>query len=213
MKIRSTVMLQDALDRDFSWRIKEIANLGLVLRTARGITADTYVRAAVPLLYAHWEGFIKCAATCYANFVLNQRHTFDALSECFIVLGLNRHLDQYQNTKKTEIRVDLVKVILNENKERAAFNPDNAGDTKSNLSSDVFEQIAIGIGIDAKPYQSRYHLIDESLLKRRNMIAHGEHLAIDADGYRTLADDVLQLMRCFKTDIQNAASLKQYLRI
>jgi len=206
-------MLQDGLDRDFSWRIKEIASLGLVLRTARRPMADTYVRAAVPLLYAHWEGFIKYAAISYANFVLNQRHTFDELSECFIVLGLNRYLNQYQNIEKSAIRIGLVKAILKEIKGRAAFNPDHAGDTKSNLSSDVFERIAIGIGIDAKPYHSRYHLIDESLLKRRNMIAHGEYLAIDANGYRTLADDVLQLMRRFKTDIENASSLKRYLRI
>jgi len=212
MKIRSPSMLQDCLDKDFSWRIKEIANMKLWLQSSSGLSASTYVRAAVPLLYAHWEGFIKCAATSYANFVLNQQHAFAALHDCFLVLGLGSQLGMYTTTKKAEVRMQIVRQISSGMAKKATFNPYKAGDTKSNLSSRVFDNIATGIGIDTSSYQSRYHLIDESLLRRRNGIAHGEFLMLSKDECRDLAEDVLGLLRAFKTDIENAATMKQYLR-
>src|SRR5258708_7223682 len=85
-------------------------------------------------------------------------------------------------------------------------------DTESNLKARVFEEIADSIGIGANAYESRFNLIDESLVARRNRIAHGEYLDLDSDGWRTLADDVIALMRHFKTDIENAASLSRFLK-
>ena len=70
----------------------------------------------------------------------------------------------------------------------------------------MFENIALSIGINTQPYESRFKLMDESLLSRRNKIAHGEYLNLNADAWRNLADEVISLMRDFKTDIENAAS-------
>jgi hypothetical protein len=85
-------------------------------------------------------------------------------------------------------------------------------DAKSNLNSEVFGEIAKTIGLDIVGYQKRFNLIDESLLARRNRIAHGEYLDIGTDAWRGLADDVILLMRQFKTDIENAASLARFRR-
>ncbi|HFG1639951.1 TPA: MAE_28990/MAE_18760 family HEPN-like nuclease, partial [Vibrio cholerae] len=74
----------------------------------------------------------------------------------------------------------------------------------------VFSNIAKSIGIDTEKYESRYNLIDEGLLNKRNYIAHGEYLDVDSDGFRNLADEILHLLRLYKTDIENAASLAAY---
>ena len=63
------------------------------------------------------------------------------------------------------------------------------------------------MGIDAKPYETKFNLIDSSLLKRRNCIAHGEYLELELNSYRLLADEVLALMRQLKTDIENSSCL------
>jgi hypothetical protein len=76
----------------------------------------------------------------------------------------------------------------------------------------VFENIASSIGIKIQPYESRFKLMDESLLSRRNKIAHGEYLDLDADSWRDLADEVISLMRDFKTDMENAASTSAFAR-
>jgi len=83
-------------------------------------------------------------------------------------------------------------------------------DTQSNLSSLVFEEIASSIDIDPMPYKLKYKLIDESLLKRRNQIAHGEYLDIDTQGYHNLSHEVVTLLRAYKTDIENSIALESY---
>ena len=67
------------------------------------------------------------------------------------------------------------------------------------------------MGLDARPYEPRYRLINESLLGRRNKIAHGEWLDLDESGFVSLVDDVLILLRMFKTDIENSVALQGYL--
>jgi len=59
---------------------------------------------------------------------------------------------------------------------------------------------------------TRFNLIDESLLKRRNNIAHGEYLDLGAEDFLTLVDDVTMLMRSYKNDVSNAASTRSYRR-
>ena len=60
-------------------------------------------------------------------------------------------------------------------------------------------------------FEEKYHLI-ENLLKRRNEIAHGEYVDLQAGDYRKLADEMITLMRNYKTAIENAAVQKTYLR-
>lgn len=212
MKLRTTTMLQDYLDRDISWRVKEMANLKLWLRSPRPTSLSTAVRAAVPLLYAHWEGFVKSSAVGYVNYVSCQRRRYDELADCFIALGMRRHLHDFATTNKAKLRISAIGHLLGSLESRAILNASRAIDTKSNLNSTNFEQIAIAIGIDPTPYEPRYHLIDESLLRRRNGIAHGEFLELEPLGCRDLADQVIALLRSFKTDIENAATRQRYLR-
>ena len=205
-------MLQDYLDTEISWRIKEIADLKFALRTSDAIRQKTLTRSAVPLLYAHWEGFIKGSSIGYINFVNNQRLRYEQLASCFIVFGLKKELNQLSHSKKSHLNITAMDFILNELGNRAKLKIDSAIDTESNLSSIVFDNIALSIGIDPTPYETRYHFIDESLLRRRNQIAHGQYLDLEPTDCRTLADDVINLMRHYKTDLQNAATIATYKR-
>lgn len=209
-KIRTLGQLQDSLDREFSWRIKEIASLKLFVRKSDTLSKWTMVRASLPLLYAHWEGFIKNAATRYLDFVNGQNIQYCDLQSCFIVFGIKKHISDITSSRKAAISIATLDFIRSELNEKAKLKMDSAIRTESNLSSSVFENIATSIGIDSSSYEARYNLIDESLLNRRNHIAHGEYLDLDPDEFRRLADEVLSLMRTFKTDIENAASTSRY---
>jgi hypothetical protein len=88
----------------------------------------------------------------------------------------------------------------------------SAIDTESNLTSKVFTNIATSLDIKVDNYETKFNLIDESLVKRRNNIAHGEYLELGGKEFDDLVDEVLFLMRSYKTDIQNAASLESYRR-
>lgn len=205
-KIRTINELQNVLDREFSWRLKEIANLKTVVRTSEVMSKQTAVRAAIPLLYGHWEGFIKNASTCYLEYINGQRLPYKELKSCFIVFGLKKKINDLIPSMNWEVSVGSLDFIRNELGEKAKLKIDTAIRTEFNLSSKVFVNIANSIDIDTSPYEARFNLIDESLLSRRNYIAHGEYLDIDPEGFRDLADEILFLLRTYKTDIENAVS-------
>jgi MAE_28990/MAE_18760-like HEPN len=64
-RLQTQNQLQDFLDAELSWRVKEISTLKAAIKSSAFISEQTLVRASVALLYAHWEGFIKSAATGY----------------------------------------------------------------------------------------------------------------------------------------------------
>lgn len=209
---RTLSLLQDCLDEEFSWRLKEIADLKISVRGAEHLRQRTVIRAAIPLLYAHWEGFVKKASVSYVEFIDYQGHKYEELASCFVVLGLKKKLTEITNARQSQVSISAVDFLLNELSKNTSFKLASAINTEANLGSTVFENISTAIGIDPLPYKAKYKLIDESLLKRRNNIAHGEYLDMGPDEYRSLADEVVSLIRSFKTDIENAAITAKYKR-
>jgi len=176
MKLRTLNDLQDLLDRDFAWRLKEIADMKLAARRACGLTQDTVIRAGVPLLYAHWEGFVKSAAEAYICYVSCQRLRYDEMASPFIVFGAKRHLQDLSDARRAAVNIAAVDFFMTRLSERARLSLSSAVNTEANLSSRTFENIVFSIGISPVTYEARYNFIDTSLLKRRNRIAHGEYL-------------------------------------
>lgn len=207
MKIRSLSVFQDELDNGFAWRVKEIAGLKMSVESkAMSLAQATLIRAGVPLLYAHWEGFVKQASEDYLEYVSNQRLKYNELSSCFVVFGAKKHLSHVVESRRAAVNIAAVEFFRSCAEERADLSLSNAINTKSNLKSEVFVDIAMSLGVPLDPYDAYFNLIDESLLKRRNAIAHGEYLDLDADSFRKLADEVIKLLRMYKTDLQNLAS-------
>ena len=72
MNIGSLLQLTRSLDRQLSWRKKELTALKFWVENGEENVRNTIIRASLCLLYAHWEGFIKEAATRYVCFVAQQ---------------------------------------------------------------------------------------------------------------------------------------------
>jgi hypothetical protein len=212
-KLQTLQLLQGYLDNEFSWRLKEIADVKMLARQAISFRQRTLVRAGVPLLYAHWEGFVKNSSLAYLNFVSCQGLSYRDLETCFVVFGVKRALADLTGSRKSKLNIEAAEFFRSRMDDHAILHLGHAVDTESNLKSDVFESIVVSLGIDPARYEPRYNLINESLLKRRNSIAHGEYVDLDNEEYRGLADEVLQLMRWYKTDVENAATLKDYKRV
>lgn len=210
MKLRTLDQLQDRLDQELGWRIKEISQIKMALKSARGLREATLIRAGVPLLYAHWEGFVKSAAEAYIEFVAMKRLALEELASNFVALAARKYLAGLIDSNRTDLHVDAVKFLRTQMATRAEISRNTQVNTRSNLNSDVFNDIATTIGIDRARYLPRYHFLDLSLLARRNAIAHGEYLDLDIRTYGNLSDDVVTLLRWVKDDIQNGASLETF---
>lgn len=209
--IRTLDQLQDALDKEMSWRLKEVKAFSVASKT-NGPERRYFIRAGVALLYAHWEGFVKTSSEQYLSFVGNRRLKYSELKSCFSVFGLKSKLQTLAISRQSLANVNAFDFILLELGQTARLQIDSAIDTESNLTSKVFSNIARSLDIDLALYASRFNLIDESLVHRRNKIAHGEFLDIGGKEFGELLDAVLQIMRDYKTDLQNAASTAAYKR-
>lgn len=209
-KIRTLTQLQEAIDADMSWRIKEISQFKI--NTKQENNPRAFIRAGVALVYAHWEGFIKSASENYLNFVENQGHKYRDLKTCFAVFGLKSRLAGLRESREAKLNIEVLDFVFAELDRPAKMRMSSAVDTESNLTSKVFSNIAASLDISTSAYETKFNLIDESLVQRRNKVAHGEYLDLPLTDFIDLADQVVKLMRDYKTDIENAASLQRYKR-
>lgn len=210
-KIRTVSQLQEALDSEMGWRIKEISTFKLATKNENANRA-AFVRAGVALVYAHWEGFIKAASEAYLSYVDNQGHVYRDLKSCFAIFGLKGRLVLLGESRKAKANIEAFDFVLDQLDQPSRMSMSSAIDTESNLTSKVFSNIASSLNIATGSYETKFNLIDESLVHRRNKVAHGNYLELEAEDFRNLADEVLLLMRSYKTDIENAASVAAYRR-
>jgi len=213
MKIRTIGQLSDLLSDELRWRRKELAVISSLIKSAKSREdKEVLIRSGMTLLYAHWEGFIKSAASAYLEFVAMQRLLYQELAANFIALGMKGKLEEARKTYKASMYNEVAEFFLTGLTERARIPYKDAVDTKSNLSSEVFKEILIMLNFDDSHYAHKEDIIDKKLLHNRNTIAHGQHLVIDVAEYFALAADVMALMTLFNNQVVNAALTKAYLR-
>lgn len=211
-KIRTLTQLQQRLDDDFGWRLKELSDISAAAKRCPGLAQATIVRAGVALLYAHWEGWIKGASQSYLEYISTQGLRYYELNNYIVVLGLKKRLREITGSNRMTLNLTALDFIRDEMGERARFDPEACIQTKSNLDAGVFSEIARTVGVELGEYEPRFQLIDRELVKRRNSIAHGDYLAIDVPSWTALFGEVLGMMRSYKTDIENLASLQKHRR-
>jgi hypothetical protein len=171
---------------------------------------DTYIRIAVTMLYAHWEGFVRAAAKAYIEFVAMQRLRLCELPSHFIALAIRNIFNSADTTNRTEAHIHVVEFLLSRMSERSVLPWKTAINTKSNLNSEVLRQITATLGLDYADYVTKEKLIDEKLLRTRNEVAHGQYLLIGYQQYVSLHDEVLGLIQLFFNQVDNAASMAAY---
>lgn len=69
------------------------------------------------------------------------------------------------------------------------------------------------LGLSYDTWATREMLIDGSLLKTRNDVAHGERLDVDGPTYEQLHELVLEMLDPLRAEIENAAARQAYLRL
>lgn len=169
-------------------------------------------RAAVALLYAHWEGFVKASAELYLEFVCMQRCKNSELADSMLAVLLRSKLQSAQASNKIRVHVNIVDFFRTQMQERHKLPYKNVIRTEANVSSLVLIEILRTLGLDSAEYESKCHMIDDKLLAKRNHIAHGSELDIDVEEYLELHDEILSLMNLLRNQIENAAATRQYLQ-
>ncbi|MDX8128659.1 MAE_28990/MAE_18760 family HEPN-like nuclease [Methylomonas sp. BW4-1] len=210
MRIKTIHQFSAALNDEITWRKREIIELRMHAAKKDNVVNKTILRAGVAVLYSHWEGFIKASSELLLNYISNQKLKNDELSDVYVIQSFKSHLSNLAETKNASIAVESLRFILDEMNKSACIKYKNYVNTESNLSSEVFDRIAKSVGVDVNKYMHLYPFIDESIVNKRNYIAHGEYMDVNIDEYKRISDRVFDLIRYYKDDIENIAVRRSY---
>ncbi len=213
-KIRTLEDLNQRLTDDLIWRKKEISDLKALIENRSFTTSkhNALLRSGVAILYAHWEGYIRTAATSYLEFVARQQLTYGELAINFVAIAMKAKLNKANDTNKATVFTAVTNLILTQVHQTSSIPYKDIISTASNLSSAILREITCLLGLDYSFYETKEVIINEQLLKRRNAIAHGDNLSLDRDEYQQLHDEILAMMENFRTQVENSACQKLYIR-
>lgn len=193
MKASTTDALQTILDSDLVWRRKEISSLVSASKTTTFVAQKAIIRAAVPLLYAHWEGFGKECAVRYLEFVSYRRLAFNKLGKSFSYLHCYPMILEIAREPVGDGIEKLEKIVqagktINKNPFKRKIN------TRANLRWEVFVEILSLCGLDAAQFSTYSEFIDKELCDRRNDIAHGKSNSPSLDSFLETRSKAFALM-------------------
>ena len=214
MSIRTVEDLTDKLSRELSWRKKELSDLKyyISLTTPNSTRRRVLGRCGITILYAHWEGFVKLAGRYFLEFIAMQRCRNEELHPNLLTLSMRKHVNLAPTIAKVSNFGKITNFFLSQMPTRAAIPYKTAIDTGSNLSSAVLREILWCLGLDYGPFETREKFIDSRLLGRRNSVAHGDVMDVDLGEYAEMRESVISMMTNLKTQIENSALLKTYLK-
>lgn len=212
MKARSAEELYDALSSDLAWRKKELTVFHSSIDRADQRVRPALLRASVALLYAHWEGYVRTAATCYLQYLSRLRLSISQLRPELAALVLRRHLSEFIQTNRPALHASLVQTIRDKANEIARIpTSKDAIRTGANLNFRQLQDVLTSIGCDCTRYEEYADLIDEQLLGTRNRVVHGEGDYIRLPEWDELRSSIVWLMDDITTQILNSAVEKSYL--
>ena len=77
---------------DFAWRRKELKIIKDQIPLKSNPIQNASLRFSVPILYAHWEGFVKKSCELYLEFVAKKYLKHSELKPQFVALSLSKKL-------------------------------------------------------------------------------------------------------------------------
>jgi hypothetical protein len=162
------------------------------------------------MLYAHWEGYARHALSQYLKFVARRRLKLSELHDCFAAMALEAELARTHDLSATGRAIKRVTMIRSAAESRYLLPSREGVNTHSNLNSEIAFELLASLGLDSSPFATKANLIDYSLLRARNRIAHGEWEAPSADEYAELHEEVLVLMSLIRNLVIDAAENTKY---
>ncbi|MEW6536909.1 MAG: MAE_28990/MAE_18760 family HEPN-like nuclease [Candidatus Auribacterota bacterium] len=217
------------LELEQEWRQREIRFLQNQIASVKPEKEqDLFRRAAVLILYAHFEGFCKFAFTVYANAVNSEGITCGEANYAIAAASLS---DLFRALREPERKCPQFKKELpddsalhrfardrefieqsDEFEKRRVNIPDWVINTESNLNPMVLKKILYRLGF----YHNQFISIEgdiQLLLNYRNGIAHGESKnGIPLNKYNRVRSAAYRVMDTVKAEVMAALQQKLYLR-
>jgi hypothetical protein len=161
------VQLSDSVDR----RREEITHVRRVVAELRETTlAQTTMLMAIPMLYAHWEGFVKESVELYIEYIEKQPVAPARLNPIVFSFAIRKSLALLIKSGSVDRISDFAKWMMAMITTPIKFE-DKTIETRANLSFANLKALCETLSIDVAGIEDKRRNLD-GLVHRRNNIAH-----------------------------------------
>lgn len=205
-KLRTKTQVIDRIDGAFARRLSELEYLKTIVFKSKGAAQDSAARAAYPMVYAHWEGFIKDTTFAYLEYVTNVVG-IKGLAKSKVLPSLISGWAWQSGVKGERPTLHtFMECTISTVFDVGAFPPMELAPiprAQGIMDSQLFKQLCRLISLDYSHFATREKFIDEILAKRRHQIVHGALDTVSANDFDSVRTEGLALMSQYKNEIEN----------
>jgi len=206
--------LIDELYLNKEWRIEEIKKIGKAIEKSIDIKIQpSFFRSLIPMIYAHWEGFIVSSIKKYFECLNTYNFSIKDMDINYITTALEEKLENIIKSQNFDKRKKHLRILLSCLNTKIRFNNKKI-DTKSNLNFEVLMIICEKLKFDKNRFKD-YKLDLNELVNIRNAIAHGDTPAFEFKEYEEIEKYIVlieNLMLDFINEIENIIMEKKFKR-
>jgi hypothetical protein len=196
---------------DFTWRVRELSDLKQVIRLSGSSYAPVARKAALALVYAHWEGYVVFVAGAYLTYVAKRKRVLSSLMPSLHAVSLGSHVQEWQKQRDTiALRLKMVETFRSMQSQQFKDVPHGSINAGGNLNFERFADICRVMMIDAATIITDKEYLDSEIVGVRNHIAHGGSVVVSDDRLAKASEFVLSSMRSFRTDIENCVLSRSF---
>ena len=199
----------EEISLDIDWRNEELKQIKLISDTLSDKELKFFLKGCIPLLYAHWEGFVVSSLKIVFKYLNNLKLNSDSYCDIFLTTAYEQTLKSLSDSTNFEKRKKHLITLYNTFKKEVKLN--EKIDTKSNLNFKVLKEICEKININIARFEE-YETELNQLVSIRNSISHGEN-AYNFNTYEDI-DEYIQLVKNlmldFQSEIQDLLKLEKY---
>ena len=171
----------------------------------------TTIQMGIPMIYAHWEGYVKEVCQVYLEYIEASVSRIRELHPAVLAYLWTPRLTQLSRGLSFKRKKAIAEIALNFMSDPVLFTEKQKTiDTKSNLNFETLESIAKHLCLNITELQNwKTHL--NSLVHLRNNIAHGARpSSLTSSDFDTYATNALSLMESFEQALINAIETRSF---
>lgn len=202
----------DEITSDISWRTEELKKVETILSNLSESDSKIFLKSTIPLLYAHWEGFVVSSLKIIFKYLNDLKLNSDIYCDIYLTTAYEQTLKSLDDStgfdKRKKHLINLYQGFKKEIKLNEKI------DTKSNLNFDTLVEICQKINIDINKFVDNKEDLNK-LVHIRNSIAHGENAYSfeNFDAIKEYVELIENLMLDFQSELQDLLKQEKYKRI
>ncbi len=201
----------EEIQEDITWRNSELKKINNIASNLNNTDLQIFLKSILPLLYAHWEGFVVVSLKIVFKYLNNLNLSSNDYCDIYLTTAYEQTLKSLDNStgfdKRKKHLIHLYKTFSEQVK------LDSKIDTKSNLNFSILQEICKKINLNINKFTTHKEELNE-LVSIRNSISHGEN-AYSFESYNDIKKyiNLLEnLMLDFESEIQDLLKDKKYLK-